>query len=87
MATKELLALAKAVFGGLNNLRAFKAMITESQTHFQRSERQEGVKRCIEVSPLTSRTLKSMKDGTTHRRLNFAGGSEIRALYPQLTKR
>ena len=49
MATKELLALAKAVFGGLNNLRAFKAMITESQSHFQRSERQERVKRCIEV--------------------------------------
>ena len=86
-ATKELLALAKAVFGGLNNLRAFKAMITESQSHFQRSERQEGVKRCIEVSPLTPLTLKSTKDGTTHRGLNFAGGSEIRALYSQLTKR
>ena len=82
-----MLALAEAVFGGLNNLRAFKAMITESQSHFQRSERQEGVRRCIEVLPLTPLTLKSTKDGTTHRGLNFGGGSEIRALYSQLTKR
>ena len=77
MPTKELLALAEAVFGGLNNLRAFKAMITESQSHFQRSERQERVKRCIEVLPLAPRTLKSTKDGTDHRGLNFAGGSEL----------
>ena len=94
-ATKELLALAEAVFGGtlqhhelrphlvcrpserqLNNSRAFKAMITESQSHFQRRERQEIVKRCIEVSPSAPQTLKSVKDGTTRRGLNFAGGSE-----------
>ena len=94
-ATKELLALAEAVFGGtlqrhelrpnlvcrpcerrLNNFRAFKAMITESQSHFQRNERQERVKRCIEVSPSAPRTLKSAKDGTTRRGLNFAGGAE-----------
>ena len=60
----------------LNNFRAFKAMITESQSHFQRSERQERVKRCIEVSPSAPRTLKSAKDGTTGRGLNFAGGAE-----------
>ena len=91
-ATEELLALAEAVFGGtlqrhelkphlvcerrLNNSRAFKAMITESQSHFQRSERQERVKRCIEVSPSAPRTQKSTKDGTTRRGLNFAGGAE-----------
>ena len=32
----------------LNNFKAFRAMITESQSHFQRSDR---VKRCIEASP------------------------------------
>ena len=31
----------------LNNFKAFRAMITESQSHFQRSDR---VKRCIQVS-------------------------------------
>ena len=51
-------------------------MITESQSHFQRSERQERVKRCIEVSPSAPRTQKSAKDGTTRRGLNFAGGAE-----------
>ena len=68
----------------LNNSQAFKAMITESQSHFQRSERQERVKRCIEVSPSASRTQKSAKDGTTRRGLNFAGGAENQL---QLTKR
>ena len=88
-ATEELLALAEAaVFGGTlqrhqlwphlvcRHFRAFKAMITESQSHFQRSEREERVKRCIEVSPSAPRTLKSAKDGTTRRGLNFAGGAE-----------
>ena len=93
-ATEELLALAKAVFGGtlqrhelmphlvcrpyerpLNNFRAFKTMITESQSHFQRSERQERV-RCIEVSPSAPRTLKSAKAGTARRGLSFASGAE-----------
>jgi len=60
----------------LNNFRAFRAMITESQSHLQRSERHERVKRCIEVSPLTPRTLKSAKDGTTRRGLNFAVDAE-----------
>ena len=60
----------------LNNSRAFKAMITESQSHFQRSERQERVKRCIEVSPSALRTQKSAKDVTTRRGLNFAGDAE-----------
>ena len=60
----------------LNNFRAFKAMITESQSHFQKNERQERVKRCIEVSPTARRILKSAKDGTTLRGLNFAGGAE-----------
>ena len=63
----------------LNNFRAFKAMITGSQSHFQRSERQERVKRCFEVSPSALRTLKSAKDATTHRGLNFAGGAETNA--------
>ena len=59
----------------LNNFKAFRAMITESQSHFQRSDR---VKRCIEASPSAPRTLKSAKDDTsdtsTRRRrgLNFA---------------
>ena len=94
-ATKELLALAEAVFGGplqrhelrphlvcrpcdrrLNNFRAFKAMIAESQSHFQRNERRERVKRCIEVSPSAPRTLKGAKDGTTRLGLNFAAGAE-----------
>ena len=94
-ATKELLALAEAVFGGtlqrhelrphmvcrpcerrLNNFRAFKGMITKSQSHFQRNERQERVKRCIEVSPSAPQTLKSVKDGTTHCGLTFAAGAE-----------
>ena len=88
---KELLAAAEAVYGGtlpgnelrphllcerqLNNFKAFRAMITESQSHFQRSDR---VKRCIEASLLAPRTLKSVKDDTSdtsahHRRgLNFA---------------
>lgn len=60
----------------LNNFRAFKAMITERQSHFQRSERQERVRRCIEVSPSASRTLKSVKDETARRGLNFASGAE-----------
>ena len=96
-ATKELLALAEAAFGGtlqrhelrphlvcrpcerrLNNFRAFKAMITESQSHFQRSKRQKGVKKCTEVSPSAPRTLKSTKDGTTCRGLNFADSAENR---------
>ena len=51
-------------------------MITESQNHFQRSERQERVKRCIEVSPSAPQTLKSAKDGMTRRSLNFASGAE-----------
>lgn len=62
----------------LNNFRAFKAMITESQSHFQRSERQERVKKCTEVSPSAPRTLKSAKDGTTRRGLNFADSAENR---------
>ena len=83
-ANEELLALAKAVFGGtlqrhelrphlvcrpcerqLNNFQAFKEMIMESQSHFLRIERQERVKRCIEVSPLVPQTLKSGKVGMT----------------------
>ena len=51
-------------------------MITESQSHPQRSERHGRVKRCIEVSPLVPRTVKSAKDGTTRRSLKFAGGVE-----------
>ena len=64
---EELLAAAEAVYGRslprnelrpyerrLNNFRAFRAMITESQSHFERSE---GVKRFIEVSPSAPRTL------------------------------
>ena len=59
----------------LNNFKAFRAMITVSQSHFQRSNR---VKRCIEASLSAHRTLKSAKDDTsdtsTRRRhgLNFA---------------
>ena len=56
----------------LNNFKAFRAMITESQSNFQRSDR---VKRCIEASPSGPRTLKSVKDDTTsrcHCSLNFA---------------
>ena len=59
----------------LNNFKAFRAMITESQSHFQRSNR---VKRCIEASPSAPRTLKSAKDDTSNtttrrrRGLNFA---------------
>ena len=46
----------------LNNFKAFRAMITESQSHFQRSDR---VKRCIEASPSAPRNLKSAKDDTS----------------------
>ena len=70
----------------LNNFRAFKAMITENQNHLQRSERQERVKRCIEVSPSAPRTLKSVKDGTTRRGLNFAVGAENQDLSLSSTK-
>ena len=67
----------------LNNFKAFRAMITESQSHFQRSDR---VKRCIEASPSAPRTLKSAKDDTSdtsthHRRgLNFAIAGDKKVL-------
>ena len=54
----------------LKNYKEFRAMITESQNYFERSER---VKRCIDVSPSAPRTLKSAKDQKTSRRgLSFA---------------
>ena len=77
-ANEQLLATAEAELGGtlqrkelrphlvcrpcerrMNNFRAFKAM---SQSHLQRSERQERVKRYIKVSPSAPRTLMSAKD-------------------------
>ena len=101
-ANEQLLATAEAEFGGtlqrkelrpylvcrpcerrMNNFRAFKAM---SQRPLQRSERQERVKRCIEVSPLAPRTLMSAKDGATRRGLNFAVGAENQDLILSSTK-
>ena len=67
----------------LNNFKAFRTMITESQSHFQRSDR---VKRCIEASPSAPRTLKSAKDDTSdtstrrHRGLNFSVAGDKRDL-------
>ena len=57
------------LYGNLSRIKG-------SQSHLQRSERQELVKRCIEVLPLAPQTLKSTKDGMTRRGLNFAVGAE-----------
>ena len=52
--TPHLVPVCRPCEQRLNNFQAFKAMIMESQSHLQRSERQERVKRCIEVSPSPS---------------------------------
>ena len=49
----------------LNNFKAFRAMITESQSHFQRSDR---VKRCIEASPSAPRYNDSSSPRSEFRR-------------------